>query len=495
MGLFKRIFGRHKKTEKVKVDPQVLAKEKQTFEDACKVVLNDLDGIKSAGIEPPKAVSNELTKIGKEAKDKGYGWAVVALAVQMDRSKSLLATARALNNHVLPPPGDKKETARFDTLRKAVTDAVTAGDEDKAKEALKAYSDAVRAKLKEKAKKDLKDGKPDLKSMQDLVNTPGGKEELDEIVAKLPPDTPQASLKAAIEARYGIKVKQYEHKKSNIVDTSGLTEVDDKLPDKSLQKIYALFLKVPASHVEKSEKLTDLIRFTGDTGGAAYGGGKFYMYAGRADDPNGTQQKFGAKQLRPSDGKPELLEVDDDAKPANDDQVPYFDFATLHEVGHSVDDKNSFMSKSRMAKPEMGGWIVETIDTVAKAGADSFGVPEAFVKGVLSGTDPAIPAKPAETKKAHENAKAWAIAINQQNLWWNGTESKNRAIGGRVYQRSYDAKWTSYLLAARNKGITGYQFRAPGEWFAELYAAYYSKKLKSNHPAVAWLEELETPAK
>ena len=41
------------------------------------------------------------------------------------------------------------------------------------------------------------------------------------------------------------------------------------------------------------------------------------------------------------------------------------------------------------------------------------------------------------------------------------------------------------------KGITGYQFRAPGEWFSELYAAWKRGKLKPSHPAVAWLSKLK----
>ena len=52
----------------------------------------------------------------------------------------------------------------------------------------------------------------------------------------------------------------------------------------------------------------------------------------------------------------------------------------------------------------------------------------------------------------------------------------------------------SYLYAARAQGITGYQFRAPGEWFAELYAAYFAKRLKKSHPAVAWLKTFKTYA-
>ena len=48
----------------------------------------------------------------------------------------------------------------------------------------------------------------------------------------------------------------------------------------------------------------------------------------------------------------------------------------------------------------------------------------------------------------------------------------------------------SYLVAARKKGLTGYQFRAPAEWFAELYAGFKSNKLGAKHPAREWLKKL-----
>ena len=46
----------------------------------------------------------------------------------------------------------------------------------------------------------------------------------------------------------------------------------------------------------------------------------------------------------------------------------------------------------------------------------------------------------------------------------------------------------SYDLSARKQAITGYQFRAPAEWFSELYAAYHCDKLQDGHPAMTWLK-------
>jgi len=58
------------------------------------------------------------------------------------------------------------------------------------------------------------------------------------------------------------------------------------------------------------------------------------------------------------------------------------------------------------------------------------------------------------------------------------------SIGDRVYHEAYAKNWVSYLRAKRSQAISGYQFRAPGEWFSELYAAYQSGVLQDSHPMV-----------
>ena len=57
-------------------------------------------------------------------------------------------------------------------------------------------------------------------------------------------------------------------------------------------------------------------------------------------------------------------------------------------------------------------------------------------------------------------------------------------------QRAFRIIRQHYRADARQKGLTGYQFRAPAEWFAELYAGYRSGKLKPDHPSVDWLKKL-----
>ena len=76
-------------------------------------------------------------------------------------------------------------------------------------------------------------------------------------------------------------------------------------------------------------------------------------------------------------------------------------------------------------------------------------------------------------------------------MWNDGAQSIALAFkDGTLYQEAYAGRWVSYKVEARKKGISGYQFRAPGEWFAELYAAFQSGKLQDSHPAVSWLKTL-----
>ena len=337
-------------------------------------------------------------------------------------------------------------------------------------------------------------GGPDRAKLEALANELGGGKVLDALVAQLPDDTPQKFLNEALAVRYGFSVKQFEKKNAKrVTDLTGLAAVDVNLPDKSLKDMYAMLGKVPLANVKG--KIDELIRFTDEDGGAAYGGKKVYMYCGRTDDPKASQQKFGQAGEVVPDGE----EVDDACKPVDDKPVPYFNFAAIHEVGHAVDDAKKYM-KSATFKA-YAGWEKHTSDDVAAKVAAHFDYDLDYVKATLADKKSKAPPAPptrsdrtdADWDAARKKVDAWCQSVRVSNALWNQAGlSKQHAINGRVYHEAYDGDWVSYLFSARAQGITGYQFRAPGEWFAELYAAYFSKKLKKSHPATAWLKTLKT---
>jgi hypothetical protein len=81
--------------------------------------------------------------------------------------------------------------------------------------------------------------------------------------------------------------------------------------------------------------------------------------------------------------------------------------------------------------------------------------------------------------------------VGDNGLWekGGGAAKKYAVEGTRVYQQSQGQNWVSYPLLVRKRGVSSYQFRAPAEWFAELYAAYYMDKLSDSHPDAAWLKD------
>ena len=303
-------------------------------------------------------------------------------------------------------------------------------------------------------------------------------------------------------------------------NTDNLVADDYTKGNKSIKRLYEVFKMVPESQTKENDKLQKIIRYKENTGGAAYGGDTIFMNCGKAGEDGSIDY---AEQLLPGSEKnkkyfpaPDPSAPDGDArkdvyqmdpkcqpKPGTVDpgkKKPYFDFAALHEIGHAVDDKKKFMAKNG-SKDEYGGWISygRDVTRIAKVANDHFKFNQAYLEERLSGNTPDLPDLLVDSRTLTDQqwldlqAKVndWCDGIKvSKNLWWDGSNSARLSIGGRVYQEAYAGTWVSYKLSARNQGIHGYQFRAPGEWFAEIYAAYHSKILKDEHPSASWLSKL-----
>jgi len=181
--------------------------------------------------------------------------------------------------------------------------------------------------------------------------------------------------------------------------------------------------------------------------------------------------------------------------------VELLSFTAAHEVGHGVDDKRGFMA-AHGAKLAYGGWIrygasVQPLADIIGADArfaEFYKTPEQrqyIVDMLLSKPANPPPAAAGSTAAAARVAfDQWHALATSNAVYERQGDCDTIKIGKYVYHEAYMRDWVGYLADARKQGLTGYQFRAPAEWFAELYAGFRSGKLRDDHPAMDWLKKL-----
>ncbi len=347
---------------------------------------------------------------------------------------------------------------------------------------------------------------PDVGDLEDLARLPGGDKVLDRLVEDLPPSTTPKVLYAALKARYGVDITQYSNMKKDknndpTWDIDESTKLDPTLPDPKqevdLEGLYSVLGKVPNQDVQFVEKIK---RVTEDKVAALYDGGilkdTIELHCGRP----GTLQDNITEFNTPGQVVPAGESVQPGCEPpAGAADAPWFDFTVLHEVGHAVDDARNIMSGER---GNDAGWVTPGTGTIAEKIAAKVGYDKKYIEKMLddkASNPPKKTPKPPEGTsqddwdKARAEAEAWVKDIRVgKKPWGNAAMAKQRtAADGLVYHEGYEGNWVGYKYSARAQGITGYQFRAPAEWFAELYAAYHMQKLNPSHPASKWLAKLK----
>ncbi|MEO5882263.1 MAG: hypothetical protein ABIQ06_07590 [Caldimonas sp.] len=318
---------------------------------------------------------------------------------------------------------------------------------------------------------------PDLASKAKELADAGALDELDALIKTLPPTLDKQVFIDLAESRF--KGVDFD------VEEDGNAQV-------SIQRMCKLMDDVPQDVVTNNPSLKKVTRRVTKADGTAQTA-PFYRSKDNLVVMNSRPGKGNKADFQPG-ASGRLPEREDKCKPANDKPEELFDFNMLHELAHSIDDARGYMLKNG-PKDDHGGWIeiggdvdqiVEAVITVT-----GFGKATEERKYVLDRIlrNPAV--APATFQGDKARFEKFVTAAQTAQVWDKQALTAQATLGDRVYQESYPSTWYSYKAEARKRGITSYQFRAPGEWFSELYAAFKVGKLKPGHPSEVWLKNLK----
>ncbi len=357
-------------------------------------------------------------------------------------------------------------------LRKGVDEAIkalAAGDPRKALETRLAEWDKAKDTADKEADPDKKKAALDTlgtdadKLLDDALAASGGSSSKKRAAAA----KKQEIYKEALEKRFGIEILNTDGTKNTHFD-----------------QFYEMMATVPVQQSVQSS--LNLLTYDKKSGGAAYGKGT-----------------MGTKQVGFIEMGGSINEADVGWE-YHGKKVEVFKINTLHEIGHSVDDKYGIMAKN-MGGKGCGGWEKTSIDAVASAFVDQFRkgdgkdikVPNADLVKAVKAALQKQPIKDefgnsrvtgADTKdqadagiKDADWPKIKALldsCIQTRSDNWPWGKSKTVTLDKRAWHEAYAGEWYSYDPGARAaiEEVRDYQWRSPAEWFAELYAYTWYKK-------------------
>lgn len=296
--------------------------------------------------------------------------------------------------------------------------------------------------------------------------------------------TDLGAMKKLVSQRFDIDVaniKGLEVGKPTAGDDTVQAETDWTV--EGLKRAYNILIKLPDGHAISNTSFAKLKRFTGS--GGWYGDTKTVSIAydninDNRSDERTLSDKWNNKGTNVFTGKNS------------------FDKTVRHEVGHAVDHLKGF-SGAYCTTANGGNW-------------ESFATTMNMVQAYLDANNSALSnhaaclgmvkmeiAKLITAGETVDNVKAEVIRlmalasgnhgipfdpnivrtdsifedlqkVNLQKPW---KTSGGKDVGGKTFVYSNDTSLHSYDTAARARQVSNYQFRAPGEWFAEAYAAFY----------------------
>ena len=303
------------------------------------------------------------------------------------------------------------------------------------------------------------------------------------------PDAEVTTLKMWLRIRFRITIG---------TETSG-SETAQEWDGPSLRRMYNVLQALPPGAVESNPELARIDRYkqagpaggyySGGDGRVALGYGDIRARGGVVDPSNPTGAGMGVV-------------------PAPLQGQNLFDGVVRHEVGHAVDKRLGLAAQYCIGNAAGGNWSAHgdgaglaAVIVAASAGAVA-GLPVAKRQPIVNALQGVIDDRAPEQVQARLQAlPVWATLTapvrtaimadpavtalrvsfadkNPGNPWYRAADDGGITVGGRIYEESYAGLWWSYDPAARAKKVSSYQFRAPGEWIAEAYNAYYTPPTK-----------------
>lgn len=255
---------------------------------------------------------------------------------------------------------------------------------------------------------------------------------------------------------------------------------------RGLRRCWDVLEMLPAAHVENNADLSSLTRYrSSDIEGWASPDGEAAIGYGKHDIDN-TKESGN------------FTDASDPLRGTN-----MFDATVRHEIGHRVDEQVG--GPAYCATDAGGAWKTwDTADGMAARMVGESNGPisnwkdedekKQIIDCLQSIIDDRKPEKALDRLRAlpfcaeHETNREHLLKLNKiafdaavaalqesfshQDPWEKG--GVPLGTEQRVYQEAYDwPLWVSYKHEARDRKMSQYQFRSPGEWFAEAYAAYY----------------------
>jgi hypothetical protein len=260
-----------------------------------------------------------------------------------------------------------------------------------------------------------------------------------------------------------------------------------------LRRMWNVLEALPPAHVEGNSALDFVERYEHDEGASAGG----YYSSGR----NNAAMAYDPDTLTSANRAARANVLRDDGTQVDDPLlgVNRFDKVARHEVGHAVDQSGGHSDTYCVGNEGGGDWqvldtgqVAQTLVTASSGAIAGWGnaAQKAAIIACLQGVvnerkpgelDDRIDALDGLTDDEKARVKAdnavqvlkGCFAMRGHNPWYKYPDSGGITLGDRIYQEAYQSDWWSYKQSTRTRKVSTYQYRAPGEWFAEAYAAYY----------------------